>query len=250
MIITDILTQSWSVVFMVVICLLHVRSVREQENHNRKSASSCDVSSSPSLPSRALPTEEVRSQASDDSSLGKSTNILMIPNPHLHQYEVSSSLGYTSTRGQSARAQTAGEAWGQCFCSVWCGSDRAWLEWGVSLSEQVQIMLVLDVYYTVLLSLTFWYDIYSLFRSRLKGSVIFSSQYVSRFVFWASNSNLVASTFAEPSCWPLLRQPHFTIPRVSLEFTAISSCVNLFSAGVIDVYHLTQQSFSFRFYNN
>ncbi|KAM7326142.1 hypothetical protein ACRRTK_014620 [Alexandromys fortis] len=80
------------------------RSVREQENHSRKSASSCDVSSSPSLPSRALPTEEVRSQASDDSSLGKSTNILMIPNPHLHQYEVSSSLGYTSTRGPSGEA--------------------------------------------------------------------------------------------------------------------------------------------------
>ncbi|XP_023561638.1 GATOR complex protein DEPDC5 isoform X5 [Octodon degus] len=74
------------------------RSVRERENHNRKSASSCDVSSSPSLPSRVLPTEEVRSQASDDSSLGKSANILMIPHPHLHQYEVSSSLGYTSTR--------------------------------------------------------------------------------------------------------------------------------------------------------
>ncbi|XP_075852839.1 GATOR1 complex protein DEPDC5 isoform X11 [Microcebus murinus] len=74
------------------------RSVRERESQSRKSASSCDVSSSPSLPSRALPTEEVRSQASDDSSLGKSTNILMIPHPHLHQYEVSSSLGYTSTR--------------------------------------------------------------------------------------------------------------------------------------------------------
>uniref|UniRef100_H0WWL5 DEP domain containing 5, GATOR1 subcomplex subunit n=1 Tax=Otolemur garnettii TaxID=30611 RepID=H0WWL5_OTOGA len=74
------------------------RSVRERESHSRKSASSCDVSSSPSLPSRALPSEEVRSQASDDSSLGKSTNILMIPHPHLHQYEVSSSLGYTSTR--------------------------------------------------------------------------------------------------------------------------------------------------------
>ncbi|KAM6165246.1 GATOR1 complex protein DEPDC5 isoform 10-T10 [Erethizon dorsatum] len=74
------------------------RSVRERENHNRKSASSCDVSSSPSLPSRVQPTEEVRSQASDDSSLGKSANILMIPHPHLHQYEVSSSLGYTSTR--------------------------------------------------------------------------------------------------------------------------------------------------------
>ncbi|XP_012515868.1 PREDICTED: DEP domain-containing protein 5 [Propithecus coquereli] len=74
------------------------RSVRERESQSRKSASSCDVSSSPSLPSRVLPTEEVRSQASDDSSLGKSTNILMIPHPHLHQYEVSSSLGYTSTR--------------------------------------------------------------------------------------------------------------------------------------------------------
>ncbi|XP_057161764.1 GATOR complex protein DEPDC5 isoform X8 [Ursus arctos] len=74
------------------------RSVRERESHSRKSASSCDVSSSPSLPSRALPTEEVRSQASDDSSLGRSANILMIPHPHLHQYEVSSSLGYTSTR--------------------------------------------------------------------------------------------------------------------------------------------------------
>ncbi|XP_036679013.1 GATOR complex protein DEPDC5 isoform X7 [Balaenoptera musculus] len=74
------------------------RSVRERESHSRKSASSCDVSSSPSLPGQALPTEEVRSQASDDSSLGRSTNILMIPHPHLHQYEVSSSLGYTSTR--------------------------------------------------------------------------------------------------------------------------------------------------------
>ncbi|XP_048199323.1 GATOR complex protein DEPDC5 isoform X8 [Perognathus longimembris pacificus] len=74
------------------------RSVRERENHHWKSISSCDVSSSPSLQNRALPTEEVRSQASDDSSLGKSANILMIPHPHLHQYEVSSSLGYTSTR--------------------------------------------------------------------------------------------------------------------------------------------------------
>ncbi|XP_077016563.1 GATOR1 complex protein DEPDC5 isoform X6 [Tamandua tetradactyla] len=74
------------------------RSVRERESHSRRSASSCDVSSSPSLPSRALPAEEVRSQASDDSSLGRSANILMIPHPHLHQYEVSSSLGYTSTR--------------------------------------------------------------------------------------------------------------------------------------------------------
>lgn len=91
--------------YLVVTCLSPVRSVRERESHNRKSASSCDVSSSPSVPNRVLPTEEVRSQASDDSSLGRSANILMIPHPHLHQYEVSSSLGYTSTRGQRAEAQ-------------------------------------------------------------------------------------------------------------------------------------------------
>ncbi|XP_077776170.1 GATOR1 complex protein DEPDC5 isoform X3 [Podarcis muralis] len=75
------------------------RSVRERESRPRKSSSSYDVSCSPSLQSRPLPPEEVRSQASDDSSLGKISNILMIPRQHLHlQYEVSSSLGYTSTR--------------------------------------------------------------------------------------------------------------------------------------------------------
>ncbi|KAF2976269.1 hypothetical protein EK904_002704 [Melospiza melodia maxima] len=60
------------------------RSVRERESRTRKSSSSYDVSCSPSLQSRALPPEEVRSQASDDSSLGKISNILMIPRPHLH----------------------------------------------------------------------------------------------------------------------------------------------------------------------
>uniref|UniRef100_A0A8C3FXA6 GATOR1 complex protein DEPDC5 n=1 Tax=Chrysemys picta bellii TaxID=8478 RepID=A0A8C3FXA6_CHRPI len=74
------------------------RSARERESRTRKSSSSYDVSSSPSVQSRTLLPEEVRSQASDDSSLGKISNILMIPRPHLHQYEVSSSLGYTSTR--------------------------------------------------------------------------------------------------------------------------------------------------------
>ncbi|KAM9101364.1 GATOR1 complex protein DEPDC5 isoform 2-T2 [Sarcophilus harrisii] len=74
------------------------RSVRERESHTRKSSSSFDVSSSPSVQSRALPAEEVRSQASDDSSLGKGSHVLMIPHAHLHQYDVSSSLGYTSTR--------------------------------------------------------------------------------------------------------------------------------------------------------
>uniref|UniRef100_A0A8C3TAP4 GATOR1 complex protein DEPDC5 n=1 Tax=Chelydra serpentina TaxID=8475 RepID=A0A8C3TAP4_CHESE len=79
-------------------CTTFSRSVRERESRTRKSSSSYDVSSSPSVQSRTLLPEEVRSQASDDSSLGKISNILMIPRPHLHQYEVSSSLGYTSTR--------------------------------------------------------------------------------------------------------------------------------------------------------
>lgn len=221
---------------MVVICLLHIRSVREQENHNRKSASSCDVSSSPSLPSRALPTEEVRSQASDDSSLGKSTNILMIPNPHLHQYEVSSSLGYTSTRGQSARAQMAGEVWGQCSCSVGLGvTGPDWSGVLVSYfcyfhtSERVQIILGVGcvLHYSVVSNL-----LYVFLGLGSKGFVIFSSQYVPRFVFCASNSNLVASTSLSHLAGPFLRQSHFAIPQVSLEFMAISSCLNLFSAGI------------------
>ncbi|XP_029142711.1 GATOR complex protein DEPDC5, partial [Protobothrops mucrosquamatus] len=75
------------------------RSVRERESRPWKTSSSYDASSSPSLQSRPPPPEEVRSQASDDSSLGKISDILMIPRPHLHlQYEVSSSLGYTSGR--------------------------------------------------------------------------------------------------------------------------------------------------------
>ncbi|XP_038649235.1 GATOR complex protein DEPDC5 isoform X2 [Scyliorhinus canicula] len=69
-----------------------------RESHTRKSSSSYDVSNSPPHHRGTLPLEEVRSQASDDSSLGKISNILLIPRPHLHQYEVSSSLGYTSTR--------------------------------------------------------------------------------------------------------------------------------------------------------
>uniref|UniRef100_A0A8D2KY07 DEP domain-containing protein 5 n=1 Tax=Varanus komodoensis TaxID=61221 RepID=A0A8D2KY07_VARKO len=73
------------------------RSVRERESRPRKSSSSYDVSSSPSLQGRPLPLEEVRSQVSDDGSLGKVSSILMIPRPHPH-HEVSSSLGYMSTR--------------------------------------------------------------------------------------------------------------------------------------------------------
>ncbi|XP_069789694.1 GATOR1 complex protein DEPDC5 isoform X4 [Narcine bancroftii] len=69
-----------------------------RESHTRKSSSSFDVSNSPPHHRGTQPMEEVRSQASDDSSLGKISNILLIPRPHLNQYEVSSSLGYTSTR--------------------------------------------------------------------------------------------------------------------------------------------------------
>ncbi|XP_075071483.1 GATOR1 complex protein DEPDC5 isoform X5 [Mixophyes fleayi] len=72
------------------------RPVREAQT--RKSSCSYDASCSPSQQSRPFPSEEGRSQTSDESSLGKISNILLIPRPHLHQYEASSSLGYTSNR--------------------------------------------------------------------------------------------------------------------------------------------------------
>lgn len=93
--------------------------MRERESRPWKTSSSYDASSSPSMQSRPPPPEEVRSQASDDSSLGKISDILMIPRPHLHlQYEVSSSLGYTSGRGQhGAWDIRAGPFLG---AGVWC----------------------------------------------------------------------------------------------------------------------------------
>lgn len=105
------------------------RSVRERESRTRKSSSSYDVSCSPSLQSRALPPEEVRSQASDDSSLGKISNILMIPRPHLHQCEVSSSLGYTSTRGQpgaGGKVPLVGREGGSLCWWRWCLCLHSW----------------------------------------------------------------------------------------------------------------------------
>ncbi|XP_077150292.1 GATOR1 complex protein DEPDC5 isoform X7 [Ranitomeya variabilis] len=72
------------------------RPVRETQT--RKNSGSYDASCSPSQQSRPFPAEEGRSQTSDESSLGKISNILLIPRPHLHQYEASSSLGYTSNR--------------------------------------------------------------------------------------------------------------------------------------------------------
>ncbi|TRY65307.1 hypothetical protein DNTS_015453 [Danionella cerebrum] len=74
------------------------RSSRERESVSRKSWGSTDVTggvvgSSP--PARLTGLDEQRSLASDDS-LGHISNILLIPRPALGQYEVSSSLGYTS----------------------------------------------------------------------------------------------------------------------------------------------------------
>ncbi|XP_064164777.1 GATOR1 complex protein DEPDC5 isoform X1 [Anguilla rostrata] len=79
------------------------RAVRERETSGRKSWGSMDVSgggagggASPPARAAAGPDEQ-RSLASDDS-LGKVSNILLIPRLPPAQYEVSSSLGYTSTR--------------------------------------------------------------------------------------------------------------------------------------------------------
>ncbi|KAG9342542.1 hypothetical protein JZ751_015921 [Albula glossodonta] len=73
---------------------------REKEASGRKSWGSVDAGgggAGGSPPARITGPEEQRSLASDDS-LGKVSNILLIPRLPPAQYEVSSSLGYTSTR--------------------------------------------------------------------------------------------------------------------------------------------------------
>lgn len=83
--------------------ILLPRAARERETSGRKSWGSVEVSggggsgASPPVRAPAAP-EEQRSLASDDS-LGRISNILLIPRLPAAQYEVSSSLGYTSTRG-------------------------------------------------------------------------------------------------------------------------------------------------------
>uniref|UniRef100_A0A8C1SZX8 DEP domain containing 5, GATOR1 subcomplex subunit n=1 Tax=Cyprinus carpio TaxID=7962 RepID=A0A8C1SZX8_CYPCA len=74
------------------------RSSRERESTSRKSWGSTDVGGGVvgiSPPTRPTGPEEQRSLASDDS-LSHISNILLIPRPAQGQYEVSSSLGYTS----------------------------------------------------------------------------------------------------------------------------------------------------------
>ncbi|XP_068455837.1 GATOR1 complex protein DEPDC5 isoform X2 [Clinocottus analis] len=75
------------------------RMGRDKETSGRKSWGSVDVSAGigVSPPVRSGAPEEQRSLASDDS-LGPVSNMLLIPRMPLLQYEVSSSLGYTSTR--------------------------------------------------------------------------------------------------------------------------------------------------------
>lgn len=82
------------------------RMGRDKETSGRKSWGSVDVSTGigVSPPVRSGGPEEQRSLASDDS-LGPVSNMLLIPRMPPAQYEVSSSLGYTSTRGDSSRAQ-------------------------------------------------------------------------------------------------------------------------------------------------
>lgn len=73
---------------------------RDKES-GRKSWGSVDVSTGigASPPVRSGGPDEQRSLASDDS-LGPVSNMLLIPRMPTAQYEVSSSLGYTSTRGK------------------------------------------------------------------------------------------------------------------------------------------------------
>uniref|UniRef100_A0A096MBU0 DEP domain containing 5, GATOR1 subcomplex subunit n=1 Tax=Poecilia formosa TaxID=48698 RepID=A0A096MBU0_POEFO len=80
-------------------CFLSSRIGRDKETSGRKSWGSVDISTGigTSPPVRSGGTEEQTSLASDDS-LGPVSNMLLIPRGPPAQYEVSSSLGYTSTR--------------------------------------------------------------------------------------------------------------------------------------------------------
>uniref|UniRef100_A0A8C6LPX8 DEP domain containing 5, GATOR1 subcomplex subunit n=1 Tax=Nothobranchius furzeri TaxID=105023 RepID=A0A8C6LPX8_NOTFU len=74
------------------------RMVRERETSAKKSRGSVEVTTGVGTsPVRSTGPEEEQSLASDDS-LGPVSNILLIPRVPQAQYEVSSSLGYTSTR--------------------------------------------------------------------------------------------------------------------------------------------------------
>ena len=88
---------------------LFLRMGRDKETSGRKSWGSADISTGigVSPPVRSGGPEEQRSLASDDS-LGPVSNVLLIPRVPPAQYEVSSSLGYTSTRGNFFRGGSSG----------------------------------------------------------------------------------------------------------------------------------------------
>lgn len=94
-------------------CLSCPRSSRERETSGRKSWGSAEASGGgPGTGGTSPPTrgpgggpDEQRSLASDDS-LGRVSNILLIPRGPPAQYEVSSSLGYTSTRGENTHTRS------------------------------------------------------------------------------------------------------------------------------------------------
>lgn len=90
---------------------------QEKEIGVRKSVGSLDVTAGigVSPPVRFGGPEEQRSLTSNDS-LGPVSNVLLIPRLPSVQYEVSSSLGYTSTRGKTYRT-TSGIS--QC-CLTFC----------------------------------------------------------------------------------------------------------------------------------
>lgn len=83
---------------------------RDKETSGRKSWGSVEVNAGvgASPPVRSGGPDEQRSLASDDS-LGPVSNMLLIPRMPLAQYEVSSSLGYTSTRGNPEAQHLQGD---------------------------------------------------------------------------------------------------------------------------------------------
>lgn len=108
---------------LVTVCA-SFRMGRDKETSGRKSWGSVDVSAGVGVspPVRAGAPEEQRSLASDDS-LGPVSNMLLIPRLPPAQYEVSSSLGYTSTRGKGPHLEVrlhchcAGTVHRHCRCS-------------------------------------------------------------------------------------------------------------------------------------
>lgn len=116
------------------------RMARDKETSGRKSWGSVDISVGigASPPVRSGGPEEQRSLASDDS-LGPVSNMLLIPRMPPAQYEVSSSLGYTSTRGDSSGAHemTPTKGWDNVCSTSFLSPSQLLLSCFVILSVRV-----------------------------------------------------------------------------------------------------------------